>query len=80
MGSEMEAIKMSLDFCGGCEGHAILPDGNEFYFCDRLGVIAKKIGPSWFMFNGFNEERLRRLITMGQREMEDELFAKSGRA
>jgi hypothetical protein len=81
MGSEIEAIKMSLDFCGGCEGHAVLPDGNEFFFCDRLGVVARKIAGSWFIFTGINEARLRRLVKMGMEGLEDELFTKSeGRA
>jgi hypothetical protein len=79
--AEMEAIKMSLDFCRGCEGHAILPDGNEFYFCDRLGVVARKIAGSWIIFTNINEPRLRRLCAMGLRGMMDELFMKSeGRA
>jgi len=82
MGGEMEAIKMSLDFCRNCDGHAVLPDGNEFYFCDRLGVIAQKIsGLSWFIFTNFNEERLRRLIAIGMKGMMDDIFTKSeGRA
>ena len=78
----MEAIRASLNFCRGCKGHAVLPDGNEFYFCDRLGVIAQKIsGLSWFIFTNFNEERLRRLIAIGMKGMMDDIFTKSeGRA
>ena len=80
--AEMEAIKMSLDFCRGCEGHAVLPDGNEFYFCERLGVVAQKIdGLSWFIFTNINEPRLKRLCAMGLRGMMDDIFTKSeGRA
>ena len=78
----MEAIRASLDFCRNCDGHAVLPDGNEFYFCDRLGVIAQKIsGLSWFIFTNFNEERLRILISIGMKGMMDDIFTKSeGRA
>ena len=79
---EMELIQASLDFCRGCQGHSVSKEAGEFYFCDRLGVIAQKIsGLSWFIFTNFNEERLRRLIAIGMKGMMDDIFTKSeGRA
>ena len=73
--AEMEAIRASLNFCRNCDGHAVLPDGNEFYFCDRLGVVARKISGSWFIFTNINEGRLGRLIVMGIKAMDREMFS-----
>ena len=72
---EMELIQACLDFCRDCEGHAILPDGSEFFFCDRLGVVARKIAGSWIIFTNINEGRLGRLIVMGIKAMDREMFS-----
>jgi len=78
----MELLKEILSFCEGCQGRVDLPNGESLFFCDRLNAFARCIGSSfpWIIFTGIDEARLRRLVKMGVKGLEDELFTKSGRA
>jgi hypothetical protein len=80
MGSEIEAIKMSLDFCRGCQfdGSRHVTGDERYFYCNRLLAVIRKVGGpgQWEIITGVSLKSFGQMILRSQREMEDEVFKK----